>query len=110
MSQVYHYLIKTFSIFVKPALYLAVQKAIHSAQQAHLQELLRRVCKEAGLTQVELGQRLDEPQSLISDYERGERRLDLIELKQVCDGVEIDLVEFVRLFQAGIRRNPSEPE
>lgn len=75
-----------------------MQKAIHSAQQAHLQQLLRRVRKEAGLTQVELGQRLDEPQSLISDYERGERRLDLIELKQVCDAIGVDLVEFVQTF------------
>jgi transcriptional regulator with XRE-family HTH domain len=79
-----------------------VHKAIHSAQQAHLQELLRRVRKEAGLTQVELGQRLDEPQSLISDYERGERRLDLIELKQVCDAAGIDLVEFVQQFVKAI--------
>ena len=77
---------------------MAVHKAIHSAQQAHLQELLRRVRKEAGLTQVELGQRLDEPQSLISDYERGERRLDLIELKQICDAVGVDLSDFVSEF------------
>ena len=75
-----------------------MHKAIHSAQQAHLQELLRRIRKEAGLTQVELGLRLDEPQSLISDYERGERRLDLIELKQVCDAIGIDLEGFVRRF------------
>lgn len=47
---------------------------------------------------MELGKRLDEPQSLISDYERGERRLDLIELKQVCDALDVDFVEFVRQF------------
>lgn len=79
-----------------------MHKAIHSAQQAHLQELLRRVRKEAGLTQVELGQRLGEPQSLISDYERGERRLDLIELKQVCDAIEIDFVDFIQQFVKSI--------
>ena len=83
-----------------------MQKAIHSAQQAHLQQLLRRVRKEAGLTQVELGQRLDEPQSLISDYERGERRLDLIELKQVCDAVGVDLVVFVQQFVQSITERP----
>lgn len=81
-----------------------MHKAIHSAQQAHLQELLRRVRKEAGLTQVELGQRLDEPQSLISDYERGERRLNLIELKQICDAVEIDLVDFIQRFVVSTSR------
>ncbi len=56
---------------------------------------------------MELGQRLDEPQSLISDYERGERRLDLIELKQVCDAVEIDLVEFISRFIASILDEPT---
>ena len=79
-----------------------MHKAIHSAQQAHLQELLRRVRKEAGLTQVELGHKLDEPQSLISDYERGERRLDLIELKQICDVIGVDLIDFVQQFVKAI--------
>lgn len=85
-----------------------MQKAIHSAQQAHLQKLLRRVRKEAGLTQVELGKRLDEPQSLVSDYERGERRLDLIELKQVCNAAGVDLVEFVRLFEIAVNSSKSD--
>ncbi len=85
-----------------------MHKAIYSAQQAHLQELLRRVRKEAGLTQVELGQRLDEPQSLISDYERGERRLDLIELKQVCDSIKIDLVDFVQAFVNAVDADVTE--
>lgn len=51
---------------------------------------------------MELGQRLDEPQSLISDYERGERRLDLIELKQVCDAVGVDLSDFVSEFMRSL--------
>lgn len=75
-----------------------MQKAIGSAQQAQLQALLRRLRREAGLTQVQLGKRLGEPQSLVSDYERGERRLDLIELKQVCDALGVPLDEFVRQF------------
>ncbi len=60
--------------------------------------------KEAGLTQTELGERLSEPQSLISDYERGERRLDLIELRQVCEATGITLEVFVSRFESALRK------
>jgi transcriptional regulator with XRE-family HTH domain len=73
-------------------------KSIYSAGQNCLQELLRQVRVEAGLTQTELASRLQKPQSFVSKYESGERRLDLVELQQVCRAVGIDLVHFVRRF------------
>jgi len=36
------------------------------------------------LRQVQVAEALDVPQSFVSKYESGERRLDLIELRQVC--------------------------
>lgn len=80
-----------------------MEKAIHSDKQRELQRLLREARKKAGLTQAELGERLAEPQSLVSDYERGERRLDLIELRQVCEATEITLEDFVARFERAIR-------
>lgn len=38
-------------------------------------------------------------QSRITDYERGVRRLDLMELRQVCEAVGVPLLEFVRRFE-----------
>jgi hypothetical protein len=38
-------------------------------------------------------------QVVISNSERGERRLDLIELEQVCVAVGITLSDFVRRFE-----------
>ncbi|MFK4073680.1 helix-turn-helix domain-containing protein [Ectopseudomonas khazarica] len=53
-------------------------------------ELLLEARKSAELTQEQLAKRLGKPQSFVSKYERGERRLDVIELLQVCKQVGID--------------------
>ena len=42
------------------------------------------VRKAAGVTQVELAERLGKPQSFVSKVERGERRLDVIEFCEVA--------------------------
>ena len=77
-----------------------VDKSIYTTQQERLQALLRQVRIEAGLRQVDLAQRLGEPQSFVSKYESGQRRLDLVELRQVCDAMGIRLVELVRRFES----------
>jgi transcriptional regulator with XRE-family HTH domain len=41
---------------------------------------LREARMEAGLTQVEVGNKLKQPQAYVSKIERGERRVDIIEL------------------------------
>ncbi len=41
---------------------------------------LREARLEAGLTQVEVGKKLKQPQAYVSKIERGERRVDIIEL------------------------------
>ncbi len=62
--------------------------------------LLQDVRREANLTQVELAKRLYEPQSYVSKYESGERRLDLFELQAICRAVGATLPDFVRRFEA----------
>lgn len=46
--------------------------------------------KEAGLTQDELAHALGRPQSFVSKFERGERRLDVIEFLEVADALSLD--------------------
>jgi transcriptional regulator with XRE-family HTH domain len=53
---------------------------------------------DAGLTQAELSARLKRPQSFVSKYERGERRLDVIEFCEVAAALGIDPVRFLRRF------------
>jgi transcriptional regulator with XRE-family HTH domain len=77
-----------------------MKKSIHSVEQERLQALLRQIRKEAGLRQSELAGRLGKPQSFVSKYESGERRLDLIELNGICEGVGVSLVDFVKRFES----------
>lgn len=68
-------------------------------RKAQLLELLRQVRIEAGLRQVDLAKKLRQPQSFVSKYESGERRLDLLELRQVCSAAGTSLQEFVKRFE-----------
>jgi transcriptional regulator with XRE-family HTH domain len=61
-----------------------VEKSIWSDEYQQLCTLLRQLRREAGLTQVEVAERLEVPQSFVSKYESGERRLDVIELRYVA--------------------------
>lgn len=64
-----------------------------------LARLLRTVRTEAGLRQIDLAEKLEEPQSYVSKYESGEQRLDLLELKAICDALTINLTKFVGRFE-----------
>ena len=52
-------------------------------RRLRLQSLLRDIRTSAGLLQADLGKRIGADQSFVSRYERGERRLDLVELEQI---------------------------
>lgn len=73
-----------------------MEKSIYSAQQQELQALLRQIRVDAKLRQVDLCERLGESQSFVSKYETGEQRLDILEIRAICQAVGITLDEFVR--------------
>jgi len=77
-----------------------MEKSIYSYHQKQLQFLLRQTRVEAGLSQIDLSHKLCRPQSFISKYESGERRLDLVELKQICDAIGVALKKFIENFEA----------
>ncbi|HIE3894088.1 TPA: helix-turn-helix domain-containing protein [Stenotrophomonas maltophilia] len=54
-----------------------------------------------GLTQREMAARLKKPQSYISKYEGGERRLDVIEALDVCTALGISLREIIAEISPG---------
>jgi transcriptional regulator with XRE-family HTH domain len=66
-------------------------------------EVFRKMLVEArlstGMTQRELSERLNFPQSYVSKYENGERRLDLIEFLQIAEVLNINVVTFVAAVQ-----------
>jgi transcriptional regulator with XRE-family HTH domain len=77
-----------------------VDKAIWSERQEQLTGTLRRLRVQAGLSQVEVARRLGVPQSFVSKYENGERRLDLIELEQVARALGTTLGLLVAAFES----------
>jgi len=66
-------------------------------------DTLVAVRKDAGVTQIELAERLGKPQQFVSKYERGDRRVDLIEFVAVCRALRVDPKE---AFALVLRRLP----
>lgn len=79
-------------------------KSIFSRPQEILQELLRDARKKAGLTQMGMAAKLDKPQSYVSKYESGERRLDFLELREICLAARVSVSLFAKRFEAKLRR------
>lgn len=57
---------------------------------------LREARLEAGLTQVEVGRKLKQPQAYVSKIERGERRVDAVELAEFAKLYKKPLDYFVK--------------
>ncbi len=72
-----------------------VTKSVFTAKYEHLRKRLIVARKAAGLTQVELAERLGRPQSFASKYERGERRLDVVEFLEVAKAIGIAPVALI---------------
>jgi transcriptional regulator with XRE-family HTH domain len=72
-----------------------MEKSIHSRNYKKFLKLLKTTRMESGVTQVTLAERLGVTQSFMSKCERGERRIDIAELAQLCDAMEVSLADFV---------------
>ena len=57
--------------------------------------LLREIGRDTGFTQAEAPKRIGKPQSFVSKYGRGARRLDLLALRQMCEAVGVRSEGFV---------------
>ena len=65
-------------------------KNFRSIPYQRLIALLVDARKDAQMTQQDLSARLGKPQSYVSKYERGERRLDVIEFLQITLNLKTD--------------------
>jgi len=81
-----------------------MEKSIYSRDYDAVLRQLRELRKAAGVTQVELADRLGMTQSLVSKIERGDRRLDIIELRTICGAIGVSLVEFVTKLETKLTR------
>lgn len=65
-------------------------KSVHSDKYAEFLKMMVDARQLAGLTQQQLADVLRKPQSYVSKYERGERRLDVIEFLEISSALKMD--------------------
>jgi transcriptional regulator with XRE-family HTH domain len=70
-------------------------KSLHTLRSQELRRRLRDARLAAGVTQQDLAARLQVPQSFVSKFETGERRLDVVEFTEVCEAIEVNAVTFL---------------
>lgn len=73
-----------------------VLKSIRSLAHKALITALRDARKEAGLSQREVARRLRRPQSFVSAYESGDRKIDVLEFLRIANAVRTDPCELLR--------------
>ena len=73
-------------------------------EYAALGETIREARRLAGVTQVELAQRLGQTQSHLSKCERGEVRLDFVQVRRVCLALDVPFAELVVKFERALKR------
>lgn len=73
--------------------------SLHSNRYQIFRELLVKAREEAHLTQVQVAELLGKPQSFVSKYERGERRLDFCEFLELAAHLNFDAGKFVAEYQ-----------
>ncbi len=79
-------------------------KSLHTPEYEHFRTLLIEAREKARLTQAEVSIKLGRPQSFVAKYEGGERRLDIIELLQVCRALGVDPQNIISQIQARAKR------
>jgi len=76
-----------------------MDKSIYTREYAIVLRLMKQAREHAGITQVELAKRLKQSQSFVSKMERGDRRIDIVQLRTICGIYGLRLSEFVQRFE-----------
>jgi len=88
----------------KPNKVISVPKSAFTLANDEFRAMLKVLRIEEGLSQSELARRLGLPQSYVSKYETGERRLAFLDFVLLCDALDISIVDFVKRFDQERRR------
>lgn len=84
-----------------------MEKSIYTDEYSAVVQLLKELRKSAGVTQVQMAEKLGQSQSLFSKYERGELRLDVIQLRTVAQTLGLTLVEFAAMLETRLNPEPT---
>jgi transcriptional regulator with XRE-family HTH domain len=84
-----------------------MEKFISSHDYLLFLSLLRGTRRTAELTQEQVAACLGQTQSFVSKCERGERRIDVIELRAFCQAIGISLDDFIQQLEDVLRQGKS---
>ena len=73
---------------------------IQPKEQAVVGAALEKARKQSGLTQQQLAKKLGKPQSFVSAYEAGQRRVDVLEFIRIAKATGADPAGIFRLVMA----------
>lgn len=77
--------------------------SLHRPQYELFRKMMVVAREKAGLTQVQVASGLGRPQSFVSKYERGDRRLDFTEFVEIANVLGIDVAKFLAAYQDNAR-------
>lgn len=80
-------------------------QSTHHRRYQTLLRLLKSWRASAGLTQIQVGERLGNTQTFVSKVERGERRLDVVEFTEWCEALGMAPDEALQEFLAARARS-----
>ena len=72
-----------------------MSKAIYSKDHKYIVEQLKKARQEAGLDQAEVAKLLGRTQSHVSKVEAGQRRIDVVQLKEFAKIYKKDIKHFL---------------
>lgn len=81
-----------------------MDKSINNREYKVLIGMLRSEREAKHVTQEELASRLGVNQAVVSKIETCERRIDYIELRQVCGALGISILSFLQNFEKRMQR------
>lgn len=73
-----------------------MDKSIYTYNYGQMLKLLIAARGSVKMTQEDLAAALDETQSFVSKCERGQRRLDVVELRMWCSALNVSYTKFMR--------------
>ena len=80
-----------------------MEKSIYTREYEIVLRLLKEAREKAGITQVKLAKMLGQTQSFVSKVERGDRRLDIVQLRTLCHICGLTLLEFVERLEKELK-------